>query len=204
MKRLRARAPGKVNLSLLVGGARADERHEVVTVLESVSLCDELELTVLRRRRRRRRGRVSRGGGTESGHRCPGRAALAWLGRAARADRDRQADPRGRRDGGRFVGRRGGAAAGGGGSPGGRRGDRRGRGGAWIRRSQPARSRGVDRDRGRGVGRGGAAARAARVRGRAAAVRAVDRGRVPRGRPARRAANRRRAVVFAARPCERC
>src|SRR6478672_7124297 len=47
MKRLRARAPGKVNLSLLVGPARADERHEVVTVLESVSLCDELELTVL-------------------------------------------------------------------------------------------------------------------------------------------------------------
>ena len=47
MTRLRASAPGKVNLSLLVGGARADERHEVVTVLESVSLCDELELTVL-------------------------------------------------------------------------------------------------------------------------------------------------------------
>ena len=107
MKRLRARAPGKVNLSLLVGGARADERHEVVTVLESVSLCDELELTVL---------------GDDAGADevvCPGvegpnlvtaaldRAALAWLGRAARADRDRQADSRGRWDGGRFVGRRG-------------------------------------------------------------------------------------------------
>jgi 4-diphosphocytidyl-2-C-methyl-D-erythritol kinase len=47
MTQLRARAPGKVNLSLLVGGVRADDRHEVVTVLESVSLCDELELTVL-------------------------------------------------------------------------------------------------------------------------------------------------------------
>jgi 4-diphosphocytidyl-2C-methyl-D-erythritol kinase len=36
MTQLRARAPGKVNLSLLVGGGRADGRHEVVTVLESV------------------------------------------------------------------------------------------------------------------------------------------------------------------------
>jgi 4-diphosphocytidyl-2-C-methyl-D-erythritol kinase len=45
--RLSARAPGKVNLCLLVGGVRADGRHELVTVLESVSLCDELELTVL-------------------------------------------------------------------------------------------------------------------------------------------------------------
>ncbi|MGZ4179918.1 MAG: 4-(cytidine 5'-diphospho)-2-C-methyl-D-erythritol kinase [Solirubrobacteraceae bacterium] len=47
MKRLRARAPGKVNLSLLVGAVRDDGRHELVTVLESVSLHDELELTVL-------------------------------------------------------------------------------------------------------------------------------------------------------------
>jgi 4-diphosphocytidyl-2-C-methyl-D-erythritol kinase len=44
---LRARAPGKVNLSLLVGGVRDDGRHELLTVLESVSLCDELSLTVL-------------------------------------------------------------------------------------------------------------------------------------------------------------
>jgi 4-diphosphocytidyl-2-C-methyl-D-erythritol kinase len=49
MTQLRARAPGKVNLSLLVGATRADNRHEVVTVLESVSLCDELSLTVLER-----------------------------------------------------------------------------------------------------------------------------------------------------------
>ena len=47
MKRLRARAPGKVNLCLLVGAVRDDGRHELVTVLESVSLYDELELTVL-------------------------------------------------------------------------------------------------------------------------------------------------------------
>jgi 4-diphosphocytidyl-2-C-methyl-D-erythritol kinase len=45
--RLLARAPGKVNLCLLLGGVRADGRHELVTVFESVSLCDELELSVL-------------------------------------------------------------------------------------------------------------------------------------------------------------
>jgi 4-diphosphocytidyl-2-C-methyl-D-erythritol kinase len=44
---LRARAPAKVNLCLLLGGVRDDGRHELVTVLESVSLCDELSLTVL-------------------------------------------------------------------------------------------------------------------------------------------------------------
>ena len=47
MTRLWARAPAKVNLCLLVGGVRGDGRHEVLTVLESVSLCDELTLTVL-------------------------------------------------------------------------------------------------------------------------------------------------------------
>ncbi len=43
--RLTALAPAKVNLCLLVGGVRADARHEVVTLLESVSLADELSLT---------------------------------------------------------------------------------------------------------------------------------------------------------------
>lgn len=47
MTSLRARAPAKVNLCLLLGGIRDDGRHELVTVLESVSLCDELSLTVL-------------------------------------------------------------------------------------------------------------------------------------------------------------
>jgi 4-diphosphocytidyl-2-C-methyl-D-erythritol kinase len=42
--RLVARAPGKVNLCLLLGPVRADGRHEVATLLESVSLADELEL----------------------------------------------------------------------------------------------------------------------------------------------------------------
>ena len=40
--RLRALAPGKVNLCLFLGGLRDDGRHELVTVFESVSLADEL------------------------------------------------------------------------------------------------------------------------------------------------------------------
>jgi 4-diphosphocytidyl-2-C-methyl-D-erythritol kinase len=43
--RLVALAPGKVNLCLLVGPRRDDGRHEVVTLIESVSLADELVLT---------------------------------------------------------------------------------------------------------------------------------------------------------------
>jgi 4-diphosphocytidyl-2-C-methyl-D-erythritol kinase len=42
--RLTARAPAKVNLCLFLGGLRGDGRHEVVTLLESVSLADDLEL----------------------------------------------------------------------------------------------------------------------------------------------------------------
>ena len=44
--RLRALAPAKVNLSLFLGGTRADGRHRLVTVFESLSLADELELDV--------------------------------------------------------------------------------------------------------------------------------------------------------------
>jgi 4-diphosphocytidyl-2-C-methyl-D-erythritol kinase len=43
--RWRALAPGKVNLCLFLGATRPDGRHELVTVFESVSLADELELT---------------------------------------------------------------------------------------------------------------------------------------------------------------
>jgi 4-diphosphocytidyl-2-C-methyl-D-erythritol kinase len=39
---LRVRAPGKVNLCLCLGPRRPDGRHELVTVLESVSLADKL------------------------------------------------------------------------------------------------------------------------------------------------------------------
>jgi 4-diphosphocytidyl-2-C-methyl-D-erythritol kinase len=42
--RLRARAPGKVNLCLFVGDVRADGRHQLVTLFESVSLADEVEV----------------------------------------------------------------------------------------------------------------------------------------------------------------
>lgn len=44
--KLVVRAPGKVNPSLFLGEARPDGRHELVTLLESVSLADELTLSV--------------------------------------------------------------------------------------------------------------------------------------------------------------
>ena len=43
-----AHGPGKINLCLFLGPPRADGRHELVTLLESVSLADELELSVLK------------------------------------------------------------------------------------------------------------------------------------------------------------
>ncbi len=43
--RLRARAPAKVNLCLFLGAPRGDGRHELVTLFESVSMCDELLLS---------------------------------------------------------------------------------------------------------------------------------------------------------------
>lgn len=48
MSALRARAPGKVNLALFLGRGRdrPDGRHALVTLIESVSLADELTLTL--------------------------------------------------------------------------------------------------------------------------------------------------------------
>ncbi|MGN6871820.1 MAG: 4-(cytidine 5'-diphospho)-2-C-methyl-D-erythritol kinase [Solirubrobacteraceae bacterium] len=43
--KLVARAPGKVNLCLFLGPLRDDGRHEVVTLLESVSLADEVTVS---------------------------------------------------------------------------------------------------------------------------------------------------------------
>ncbi|HUZ29190.1 MAG TPA: hypothetical protein VMU90_08105 [Solirubrobacteraceae bacterium] len=40
-------APAKVNLCLFLGGTRDDGRHELVTLFESISLFDQLELTEL-------------------------------------------------------------------------------------------------------------------------------------------------------------
>jgi 4-diphosphocytidyl-2-C-methyl-D-erythritol kinase len=42
--KLFARAPGQVNLSLFVGSRRSDGRHELITLIESVSLADDVEL----------------------------------------------------------------------------------------------------------------------------------------------------------------
>ena len=44
--KLFARAPGKVNLCLFLGPVRPDGRHEVVTLLESVSVADEVSVAV--------------------------------------------------------------------------------------------------------------------------------------------------------------
>ena len=42
--RLRCLAPAKVNLGLFVGRARPDGRHELVSVMQSISLADRLTL----------------------------------------------------------------------------------------------------------------------------------------------------------------
>jgi 4-diphosphocytidyl-2-C-methyl-D-erythritol kinase len=41
---MRATAPAKINLALVVGPTRPDGKHEVVTVLQRVDLCDTIEL----------------------------------------------------------------------------------------------------------------------------------------------------------------
>jgi 4-diphosphocytidyl-2-C-methyl-D-erythritol kinase len=45
--RLRALAPGKINLCLFLGEPRSDSRHELVTLVESLSLADELLFSTL-------------------------------------------------------------------------------------------------------------------------------------------------------------
>jgi 4-diphosphocytidyl-2-C-methyl-D-erythritol kinase len=44
--RLQTRAPGKINVCLFLGPTRADGRHELVSVMQSVSLADRLHLEV--------------------------------------------------------------------------------------------------------------------------------------------------------------
>lgn len=45
--RLETRAPGKINVCLFVGPTRADGRHELVSVMQSVTLADRLRLEEL-------------------------------------------------------------------------------------------------------------------------------------------------------------
>lgn len=49
MTALVARAPGKVNLCLVLGPVREDGRHELVTLYESVSVADEISVEVAER-----------------------------------------------------------------------------------------------------------------------------------------------------------
>ena len=46
LRAMRELAYGKVNLCLFLGPVRDDGRHELVTLIESVSLADELEVAV--------------------------------------------------------------------------------------------------------------------------------------------------------------
>ena len=107
----RATRPAKVNLCLTLGPTRADGRHELVTVMQPVDLCDRVRLV------------PAELGATPTRCSAPGsrattspRAALRAfrerdrLGRRARAAADREADP-GRRRHGRRLGGRGRRAA---------------------------------------------------------------------------------------------
>ena len=107
---LRARAPGKVNLCLFVGEPREDGLHPLVSVVQALSLADELTLEPAT-------------GDTDEVV-CPGvegpnlaaralqlfREATGWDGPPQRLTIEKR-DSRRRRDGRRLLRRRGGAAA---------------------------------------------------------------------------------------------
>ena len=102
--RLTTLAPAKINVCLFLGPTRDDGRHELVTVMQPVSLADTVTLVAgtgdgRRRPLPRRRGRQPR---RRRARRVP---RADRLGRSRGARRDRQADPGGRRDG-RRLGRR--------------------------------------------------------------------------------------------------
>ena len=114
----RVARPPKINLGLFVGpAASADGRHELASVMQSISLADELTLRVHRvaaeradrgRDRLPRRARRSRENLAAAALRLF-REATGWDAGAAAAEH-RQAHPGGRRPG-RRLGRRGGGAA---------------------------------------------------------------------------------------------
>ena len=194
-------APAKVNLGLTLGPTRADGRHELVTVMQPVDLCDRVRLVPGGARRRRGRGALPRRRGRQPRRRGAARVPRAHrLGRRPGPDPDREADPGRRRDGGRLGRRRRRAAA---------RRARRGR----ARRRAAARDRGDARRRRPGPGPPAALPRDRRRRGPARAARpgavrdprralappALDRRRLPRGGPPEAAAVRRSRSRRAAR-----
>jgi 4-diphosphocytidyl-2-C-methyl-D-erythritol kinase len=44
-RQFRLRAPAKINLGLEITGKRPDGYHEIITILQAIDLCDEIELT---------------------------------------------------------------------------------------------------------------------------------------------------------------
>ena len=129
--------------------AREDGRHELVTVMQSISLADELTLGMCARGGGARRGRLPRGArsarGEPGGERAGGLPRRHRLGRSAAAPEHRQADPRGRRSGRRLGGRGRRAAAGAA-----RVGARRRAAAARARRRARRRRARADRSRGAG------------------------------------------------------
>ena len=164
--RLRALAPAKVNLSLFLGPTREDGRHRLVTVFESLSLADTLELEVPERGRAMRSSAPASRARTWRRWRSRRCARAAGTGRRVRID-DREADPGCGRNGRRLGGRRRRAAAGDGGRARPGRGGRSGGGRARRRRAGPAAAGRVRRHRRGRDRRALRAARGARVRGAA-------------------------------------
>ena len=191
--KLVAKAPGKVNLCLFVGGRRDDGRHELITLIESVSLADELELVT----RAALDDEVVCPGVEEPNivaRALAGLRACGWNAPRVRVTITKRIPVAAGMGGGsadaaavlRMAAR----------SPGRRLGRCRSCGRARLRRAEPAHARARARDRRGRRGRAPRAARAPRVRGRAARAPAVGGIGVRGGRSSRRRPQR---LEFAAR-----
>ena len=182
-------APAKVNLCLFLGGTRADGRHELVTVFESVSLADELVLETLARSGTDRSSAPASPARTWSPMRSLTLRAVAagerrrCRSRSTSGSRSRPAWGAGRPTPPRCCARRAG-------SPRSRRPQCSRSPPSSAPTSQPARSRARARHRRRRDRRARCPARRPRVAGAAAAVRPLDRGRLRGGRLARSRAGR--------------